>query len=210
MLAFQYRVSDDLGTGTPDVVRSTRVPGRPAAAGTVWIVRSCAALYWSSGRAWVPVQGTPSEGWVRVRSDFDHVSAAWVPVVAFGPAGRQDVVGVRRVRSGLQLGYGQPDEAGTVVWTPSLAVFRAAGPRNVEVLADRVNRSLFAQINGRYLLSFSPAAGTEGPVRVSRGPVSIGSATTGGLPRFPGPIRPLRPQVDACEQILRRAGGPLG
>jgi hypothetical protein len=206
MLAVQYRLSDDLGTGTPDVVRATHVPARPGSAGTVWIVRSCAALYWSSGRAWVPVEGTPPEGWVRVRANFANVGAAWSPVVAFGPAGRQDVVGVRRVTTGIQFALGQPDRAGALVWTPSFAVFRvSSGARTVEILADRVNHSLFAQMDGRYALTFSPAAGTQAPVRVARGPVSVGTATTGRVLPFPGFIRQLRPQIGSCEQILRRA-----
>jgi uncharacterized protein (DUF697 family) len=203
MLSLQYGVSDVLGAGTPDLVHSARLPGRPAAAGTTWITGPCTALYWSDGRTWVPVEGRPVGGWAPVRADFGRVGRSWTAVAAFGPAGRQDVVGVRRESSGLRFGLGRPDAKGVVVWIPSFSTVRlGAGPTELDILADRVNRSLFATVGDLYVLAFSPEPATEGPVAVGRGPVAIGRSTDAGVAPFPGAIRARPPQVATCDRLL--------
>ena len=206
MLGFQYRLSDALGTGTPDLVLSARLPARAGAAGTTWIVRDCDGMYWSDGRTWVPVQGRPSGGWVRIGADFSGIGADWSPLVGFGPAGRQDVVGVFNDFGRYRFGLGQPGPAGKLVWAAGLGSIRLGpGRHRVEVLVDRVNHSLVVKVGNQYPLAFSSAP-TNLPGRLIRqGAVSVGTVSTGGLSPFPGRVAALPPEIRDCRQLRRRA-----
>jgi hypothetical protein len=205
MLAFQYRVSDALGTGTPDLVESSRLPTGRGRAGSTWIVGDCDALYWSDGRSWLPVEGRPAQGWVRLRADFGEVGPSWAPLVAFGAAGHQDVVGVFRDFGGYRFGLGQPDATGKLVWSVGLAPIRLGrGSHPVEVLADRVNHSLLVKVGRRYPLVFSREPGSLSPRRVTQGPVTIGAAA--GLDPFPGHVAARPAMIGDCREVQRRSG----
>jgi hypothetical protein len=189
---------------------SPRLPTGTGNIGTTWIAGDCRAMYWSDGRKWVPVEGQPSAGFVRVRADLHAVGPEWAPLVAFGREGRQDVLAVLGEPGAVRFGLGSPDARGQMQWRTAVTAYPLRGgaqAKTVDVLADRVNRSIYVRINRRYVLSLFPEAPSSDPVVVARGPVTVGRATTGGLGVYPGEIRRLRSPVGSCRTILSRASG---
>lgn len=65
MLAFQYDVDRRMPGHPHRLQRADRLPREVADADTTLIVGDCAAVYWSDGRSWVPIEGTPAGGWYR-------------------------------------------------------------------------------------------------------------------------------------------------
>ena len=211
MLDFQYRVSHSLGLGAPDLVVSPRLPSRVAPAGTTWIVGDCRALYWSDGRTWIPVEGTPATGWVRLRADFSRVGTDWAPLAGFGRPGRQDVVGVLADPGGLRFGLGHPDASGRLTWTAGFASVRLPpGLNPVQITVDRVNDSLVVRTGNQFPIAFSDAPGALPPRSIARGPVTIGEVSTGGLAPFPGRVQQLPPNTRRCRQLQQRANAAEG
>ena len=116
MLGLQYDIDELLG-GSPRSVRFvSELPDRPVGAGTTVVVGDCAAVYWSDGRHWRPVEGAPAGGWFRFRAETESQRGEeWQPVVSWGPAGREYVVGLRRHGDHVYVGMSRPTASG-VKW----------------------------------------------------------------------------------------------
>jgi len=68
MLAFQYDLDGHVPGHPHQLVRVDVLPRAAASAGTTAVVGRCDSVYWSDGRQWLPVEGTPAGGWHRYRA----------------------------------------------------------------------------------------------------------------------------------------------
>jgi hypothetical protein len=204
MLGAQYDVDALLG-GAPRAVRFVdTLPEEPAGAGTTAVVGECAALYWSDGRDWLAVEGTPAGGWFRFRVRAEELTTGhWMPLLAWGPRRDEDVIGVRRRGEVIDVAFGKPARLNTVAWYQTTQPRRVPGGEfTMTVHVDRPLADVTAAIDGAAALRLFRVRGG-----IADGPIRIGRATPGRnlAPRFETTITPLPARAPLCERLLDRA-----
>jgi hypothetical protein len=194
MLGFQHHVDDLVGGRPRDVVRSDTLPDEPARADTAHVIGDCDAVYWSSGDRWWAVEGRPAGGWFRLRGAVPSRSG-WQPLVSVGRGAGQQVVGVRRVGSRIQVGLGLPHTDGRLGWIPSVPVKAGAGDV-VVVHVDRPLRELTVLVGDTLVTNLDRVAYPDDTT------ITVGRAESVGVARtFAGPLRELPPKLSVCPEL---------
>jgi hypothetical protein len=209
MLGVQYDVDEVVGGGPRSVTFVETLPPDAAGPGTSAVVGDCAALYWSDGREWFGVEGTPAGGWFRFRARAEELPVGgWMPVVSWGIQGNEDVVGLRRRGDLVHVAYGRPTRRGALQWHQSTDPLTVPdGQRfTLTVHVDQPRASVSAAIDGRSALRLDDVG------RVAAGEFRAGRVTgRGGLSsRFAGELEPLPVRATLCERLLDRAGQAAG
>lgn len=204
MLGLQYDIDGWFGGAPRDARFVSDLPERPVSAGTTVVVGDCAAVYWSDGRHWRPVEGAPAGGWFRFRVEpARDVGADWQPLVAWGPAGRENVVGLRRRGDRVDFGLAQPTASG-IHWFRSRQLLRVPRPEFVvEMHVDRPLRDILVTVDDHFAGGFGNVRGLlpDGPFRVGR------ARTSGAAKRFAGRLEPLPARGTLCSRLEDRRSG---
>jgi hypothetical protein len=204
MLGVQYDVDAWFG-GKPRAARFVdALPEHAPGAGTTAVVGDCAALYWSDGRGWLAVEGTRRGGWFRLRARPAELRVdRWQPVLAWGPRGDEDVVGIWRRGDRVRVAFGKHERRGSLAWYETSEPLRVADRAfTLTVHADRPLADVEAAIDGQPVLRLFRIRGgmAEGAFRVGRATPSRGLAA-----RFAGDLTPLPSRAPLCERLLDRA-----
>jgi hypothetical protein len=204
LLGLQYDIDGWLG-GAPRAARFVdALPKDPARAGTTVVVGDCASVYWSDGGAWRAIQGRPAGGWFRLRvTPADGTRRTWQPVVAWGPRGRQNVIGIKRVGDDVHLGLGRPGSRTKPRWYESSFPITVSGRGfDVQVHVDQPLDEVHGTVNGESALELGNVR------RMPDGPFTVGRATLPGAPRtFRGGIVRLTPEDGLCDRLSSRRTG---
>ncbi len=198
-IGVQYAVDRTVGDGTNQLLLSPTLPRRVAQADTTAIVGACDAMFWSDGRSWHLVQGTPRQGVFRIRADLPPADGAWHPMVTWGPPGTETVLGAHRVGNRIQVGrsFRQPD--GTLAFN-RLELFLAVDPHrhhDFDVVASPAIGIFTVQIDGRI------AVAEDHVRRLPSGSFTVGRAGDAGVAaEYGAPIRRRPAAVGVCRQIL--------
>ncbi|MBM3674507.1 MAG: hypothetical protein FJW88_06045 [Actinobacteria bacterium] len=202
MIAFQYDVDGWLGGGQADLERASALPRRAARAGTTLVVGDCASVYWSDGHRWWPVEGAPAAGWFRFRG-YVPEARGWQPLVSWGPNGAEQVVGIRRLGSDVQLGWGVPGDDGTLRFLVSARRPVGEDPPELDVQVDRALGEIRAELGGDLLLN------VEHQHDLEPGPFVVGRATTPGVAEeFTGQLEELPARRAVCDAVSSASATP--
>jgi len=201
MLGWQYEIDELLG-GQPRATRFVQaLPEDPARAGTTAIVGECAGLFWSDGNTWRAVQGGPKGGWFRLHvTPAERARGDWQPVVAWGPPGRQDAVGVKRTGDLVHVALGRPGTERKPRWYQITAPVRVRSAGfNLDVHVDHVREQVRASVNGESALDMGATGTPKGAV------YTVGRARSPGIaPTFEGRIVTRPADRELCESLLER------
>ncbi len=147
----QYRISADLGTGTPMTAFVTELPSTPARSGTTAVVGECAGIYWSDGDHWRVVAGTPAGGVFTLVADQPPVDAAtWLPIAAWSTPNGPDVLALRRDRDGFHVSrsFRNPDGSLQFPDRDPPAQVDPGAPLRIEIVQSDPLRLFRVRING--------------------------------------------------------------
>jgi hypothetical protein len=179
MLSFQYDV-DRRTPGHPHrLLRADRLPRAVAEADTTVIVGDCAAVYWSDGRSWIPVEGTPAGGWYRFTVAPDAADASPAAILSW----TDRKLTVRRAGDRVHVAL---DENGQMVAQGSAVV--GSGRFPLEVRADRYRDHLQVGTDGLVIMDVPD-------VELPAAPPEVGE---------PPGIRELPPHLLVCPAIDSR------
>ncbi len=197
-VAFQYDLQHRFPGGSPPALR--RGPVLPHAAdGEVFVVGKCTGLYWSDGKKWVLLEGTPTTGTFRMRVTFADRPTDWEPLVTtFPPDTKPQYMAVRtRADHRVQFAYDG------VFPGPSIRI--APGPHTVEVTLDPQPHRR-RDDNVQVVVDGTQAYDSQVPnpiIREHLGPphnVTFGgSAAT--LGQFSGTVVPLPARTPLCDRL---------
>jgi hypothetical protein len=201
MVGTQYDIAHALGMGLPDAHFGARLPARPMRSGSTFVVGACDTMYWSTGSAWIALQGTNAGGWFTIDARLAP-SLTWQPLVSWGSGARQAAVALRRERDRIVLSVIQRGPTGTRVHRAFASVPYLGGRRQrVALQIDLPLGNVRASIDGASVFD-EPVAG------MPDGAFHLGIARIPGVATsFDRTLRnvPVHPRV--CETILRRHVG---
>jgi hypothetical protein len=194
MLGFQHHLDDLVGGGPRDVVRSDALPEKAGRADTAHVIGDCDAVYWSSGDRWWAVEGRPAGGWFRLRGAVPS-AAGWQPLLSVGRGPEQQVVGVRRVGSRIQVGLGLPHTDGRLGWIPSVPT-KASADDVIVVHVDRPLHELTVLVGDTLVTNLDKVAYPADTT------MTVGRASALGVaPTFGGALRELPPKLSVCPEL---------
>ena len=203
MLGLQYDIDRALGSGTHELEQVDTLPSQPAPAGTTAIVGKCAALYWSDGKEWFIVEGSPSGGVVRIRAALpEPTDTAWQPLISWTGANGPDVVALRREGRYLKVSRSVRLPDGSLEFNPYFPRFRFGPSRfhTIEIVTSQPLQRLRVRVDGEDVL-FLPKVKD-----LPSGPYQVGTANaTGVAASYGASIRELPPRTGVCARIRRAA-----
>jgi hypothetical protein len=201
-IGFQYDLHRHVpGGANPRVRTGTRLP-HPAQ-GTIFVQGDCAALFWSDGRDWYRLEGSPADGEYRFRVRFPAATTPWEPLVVNQTAtGRPQFLAVRMLgRERVQFAYVGVFPGPVVRVRPGVAHVVS-----VEMVRDALGRAtdvIAVTVDGRR--AFSTAVPNDIIRDRVRRParVSVGAAQLPGIAeRFTGRIEQLAPRTPLCRKLV--------
>jgi hypothetical protein len=207
---FQLTVHQLVPGGTPSRVgHGTRLPARPGPPNSLFVVRDCAGLYWSDGRAWLALEATPPTGLSRVRVAFRPApSGTRQPVLTVTRGRRSSIIWVHRL-SDREVQFEYEYRGPAPAHPPSelaaeVAVFGASVSAPIRVvpsepvdLTVRLDPGGYVSIQAgsRYILSSYAAAAVAAP--------RLGNAGRPDLPALTGTARFLPVPTPVCHRLIR-------
>jgi hypothetical protein len=207
---FQMTVHKLVPGGTPSRVgHGTRLPARPGPPNSLFVVRDCAGLYWSDGRAWLALEATPPTGLSRVQMIFGPApSGTREPVLTVTDGKRSSIIWVLRLSDrevqfeyeyrGPAPAHARPEVAAEI------AVFGASVSAPIRVVPSQpVNLTLRLDPGGyvsiragsRYILSSYAAVADAAP--------RLGNAGRPELPALTGTARFVPVPTPVCDRLVR-------
>lgn len=203
MLGLQYDIDRALGSGTHELELVTTLPSHPAPAGTTAIVGRCAALYWSDGKRWFIVEGSPSGGVVTLRAALpEPTDPAWRPLISWSGPNGSDVVALQRHGRFLKVSRSVRLPDGSLAFNQYSPRFRFGPGRfhTIEIVVSAPLHNLRVRIDGEDAL-FLPRVHD-----LPSGPYQVGAAVAPGVaPSYGASIRELPPRTGVCTRIRRAA-----
>jgi len=203
MLGTQYDVDGVLGGGRRDTTFPARLP-RPATAGTSAVLGDCDALYWSDGRAWHLVQGTPAGGVFDLRGGMPPADGVRHPLLAWTRPDGTDAITVRRTdprHYRVERVHVTPDGAVQPAADSGRRRVAGHGPFDFEVRSLAPVRSVGVRVDR------NGAIGQEGVTDLPTGAPTVGTTTAAGIaPTYGAPLRLRAPDVGVCRRILDARG----
>ncbi len=199
MLDLQYRVAGATGIGGSQVEQVRTLPRRPARGGTLAIVGDCAHLYWSNGRIWVSVGGTPEGGVVRIRAAVPPATdRSWQPLVSWTTPTGTEVVGLRRDGDGVKLARSVAGPDGSVQFNDSYSARIRVDDRTRHDFVVTVARALHQL---EVTIDDVPALSLDDQGRLPSGTPTVGRSNAVGVnPVYAAPIRELAPDTRLCDR----------
>jgi hypothetical protein len=198
-IGLQYGIDRTLGDGTDQLLLTNTLPHHPRPAGTTAIVGACDAMFWSDGRVWRLVEGSPRQGVLRIRAALPPADGElWHPMITWGAPGNETVVAVHRVGNRVQAGrsFRRPD--GTLGFNP-LELFVRLDPRtqhDFDIVASPAIGIFTVQIDGSIAVSEEHVRG------LPRGDFTVGRASDPGVaPEYGAALRLRPPATAVCKQI---------
>lgn len=190
MIAFQYEVDAHVPGHPHQLVRVRQLPHDVAAAGTTAIVGRCRSVYWSDGRQWMPVEGTPAGGWYRYRA---RLRSHRLPVPVLTWAGGEMALTAVRQRDDTVFTLTRP---GRPPLSGSVRLSRA--PFDLGVHVDRRLGHVQVQVGSDTILDAPTRSIPGGAPAAARGPNAS--------------LTPLPPHLLVCPAVDRKpaAEDPAG
>jgi hypothetical protein len=199
-IELQQRIDDRIvGGPAPDLRTGVELPTKRKW-GDLFVAGPCAALYWSSGGAWYPVEVTPVGGQFELRVRLERSATGRQPLVVVGAGTERLVVTLERVSTGRAVvAYRYGSES----WREGSRFALDGAEHTVEVLADPRGAQLSIRLDGTRVAGSSigdrPALPRSGDHVVGRA-----SDVPGVAPRLAGTVRLVAEDADLCRFIRNR------